>query len=196
MRSASFAALCALLIAAAPAAVAGGAVAAGDAQKVVKLEDMNMVEHLHEPTDLHNSFAVAGFFVGQQSHVKDALAEFRKMGEQAFTAWPELKGWSEQLDKVTFGFSQDRELAAKYNCVGEHEMDEKTPGQGTHKEWDFCILTWKAFHNNVMGGFGVNEDRRMFDAGSKSAEDRAGVRRHIVAKLKEKYVPPVVKTEL
>ena len=88
------------------------------------------------------------------------------MGAQDFAQWEELGGkFGEQMNKVTFGYSQDKALAEKYNCVGEHEMDE-TPGSGTHKEWDFCILTWKAFHNNVMGGFGVNEDRKMFDAGS------------------------------
>jgi hypothetical protein len=139
--------------------------------------------------DPHNSFAVAGFFVGENAASKGAMADFRTMGEAAMGGakpggWLGAD-WKGQLDKVTFGWSMDKDLAHKHGCLGEHEEGE-VPGSGKHKDYDVCIVSWKAFHNDVAGGYGVNEERKTFDGEA----GRAAMKAHVVSMGKAAYKKP------
>jgi hypothetical protein len=96
---------------------------------------------------------------------------------------------------MAFGFSHDEELATMSGCIGEHSgPEDEIPGSGVHASFDFCISTWKAFHNGVPGAYGVNEDFKVFTAGndiSSKAKVVSEMKAFIAEMSKAEYRPPV-----
>ena len=61
-------------------------------------------------------------------------------------------------------------------------------GSGTHKSFDVCIATWKAFHNDLPGAYGVNEDVKVFSAADGDMAEQ--IKAFIAEKANSDYVNP------
>jgi hypothetical protein len=120
-----------------------------------------------------------------------AFLAFRKMAKDGSWFDHDSDG---PLDSIAFGFSHDEELATSAGCIGEHAgPEEDVPGSGVHAIFDFCITTYKAFHNDIPGAYGVNEHFKVFSAGtdlSSRSKVVAEMKEFIADMAKASYQPP------